>query len=104
MSSSDSPALTISFRLRNADEREILVTKAKQSRSNVTNFLRGCIFGSAKNDSLADMASSKALVDDMTFMFRFFQKNARNLDITGQEKERFNAILKKLREMAANEP
>jgi hypothetical protein len=98
------PALTISFRLKDSGERDVLIGKAKQSSSNVTDFLRGCIFGNASINSPAGDTIFKDLVDDITFMFKFFQKNAKNLDITGQERERFIAILKKVKEMARHEP
>nr|MDO8088731.1 hypothetical protein [Candidatus Sigynarchaeum springense] len=102
--SSDSPALIISFRLRDRREREILLEKAKKTSSNVTEFLRGCIFGKTQINSPANVYDSKALIDDMAFMFKFFQKNASNLKITDEERERFSEILKKVKEMAANEP
>ncbi len=101
--SSTSPALTISFRLKNGNERNILLSKAKQKSSNVTDFLRDCIFGNADTGDHEDGSLVKSLVEEITFMFKFFQKNAKNLDITGQERERFNAILKKVKELAQNE-
>jgi len=102
--SSNSPALTISFRLKDGSERDILLRKAKQRSANVTDFLRGCIFGNADTKGHGDDDLVKGLADDIAFMFRFFQKNAKNLDITGQERERFGAILKKVKEMAHHEP
>jgi hypothetical protein len=98
------PALTISFRLKDDSERNILLTKAKQTSTNVTDFLRGCIFENDNTRGHADGDLVKGLADDIIFMFKFFQKNAKNLDITGQEKERFIAILRKAKEMAQHEP
>ncbi len=102
--SSKSPALTISFRLKDGTERDILLHKAKQKSANVTDFLRGCIFENADTKGHADGDLVKGLADDIAFMFKFFQKNAKNLDITGQERERFSDILRKVKEMAHHEP
>ena len=97
--SSNSPALTISFRLKDGHEREVLLSKAKQKSTNVTDFLRGCIFGNANTKGNEDQNLTKGLIDDITFMFKFFQKNAENLDITPSERERFIVIYQKNEEM-----
>ncbi|MEX2683454.1 MAG: hypothetical protein Q6373_017895 [Candidatus Sigynarchaeota archaeon] len=82
----------------------MLIKKAKQSSTTVTDFLRKCIFDSAKTSKFADHLPPKDIIDDMIFMFKFFQKNAKHLDITDEEREQFNKILKKVKEMTANEP
>lgn len=102
--SSKAPALTISFRLKDDSERDILLHKAKQKSTNVTDFLRGCIFGDTNIKPRTEDGLVKGLIDDITFMFKFFQKNAKKIDIDEQEKGRFGAILKKMKELTHNEP
>ncbi|NMC05598.1 MAG: hypothetical protein GYA24_10315 [Candidatus Lokiarchaeota archaeon] len=95
--SAKSPALTISFRLRNNAERDALLHKAKQKNVNVTDFLRGCILDDAPIKTLADENLVKTLIDDISFLLTFFDKNKENLDLDEQDKGRLKAILKKLK-------
>ncbi len=93
------PALIISFRLRDNSERNLLKSKADNANTTVTNFLRGCIFGNDSIKTPEGQSLSKTLIDDMNFMFRFFNKNAGNLDISLDEKIRFKAIQQKIVEL-----
>lgn len=89
---------TICFRLDKA-QYDILNGKAKEAHSKKSDFLRDCISGQkmARNDD--QKAVIKALLDDMSFIFDFFQRNATKLTLKETDKERFKVILQKVREL-----
>jgi hypothetical protein len=113
MMSQEKPVL-VSFRL-SSTEKESLRKLAKDKDSNVSDFLRQCINGDTPPSEVKPVpnkdvhmsflqAQRDELIEDLSFMFSFFQKNAPILDINTGERARLQEILKKVKEMQVRGP
>jgi DNA-binding Lrp family transcriptional regulator len=88
---------TISFRLKNHEEKSILSRKAGDLDLTISEYLRNCALNKESSSASTLDLPKEEFVEDIKFLFQFFQKNASNLDINDIERKRINEILTKIK-------
>ena len=89
---------TISFRLKSHEEKNILSEKAGEQDMTISEYLRSCAFSDGGQGAPPeDDGLKEELIEDITFLFQFFQKNAKNLDINDKERKKIGEILAKIK-------
>lgn len=88
---------TISFRLKSHEEKSILSKKAGELDMTISEYLRTCALSDERKVAPEDDGLKGELIEDITFLFQFFQKNAKNLDINDKERKKIGEILTKIK-------
>nr|MDO8116105.1 hypothetical protein [Candidatus Sigynarchaeota archaeon] len=99
-STSKKPTI-ISLRLSDEAEKQGLKRLASESGMNVSDYIRARAF--QKGQGQAEVAPVQheiiALLEDINFFFAFFTKNAKNLDITEEERKKVKEIFNRKKNM-----
>ncbi|MHA1683460.1 MAG: hypothetical protein ACTSUE_21150 [Promethearchaeota archaeon] len=96
-----SKPVIISFRLKNEEEKEKLFTIAKNDGLSVTDFIKKRLFKEVPVQGTGTGEKErKDLIESLNFLFKFFDKNAENLEITTAEMERIKSIYQFYRGLA----
>ncbi|MFX0098602.1 MAG: hypothetical protein ACFFCS_03405 [Candidatus Hodarchaeota archaeon] len=88
---------TISFRLKSHEEKNVLSKKAGELEMTISEYLRNCALNEESNSASIPNPQNEELLEDIKFLFGFFQKNSRNLEMNDSERKRIKEILEKIK-------
>ncbi len=91
----------ISLRLSNETEKQGLKRLAIEAGMNISDYLRARAFQNGQASVATVEPEIITLLEDINFFFGFFTKNAKNLDISEEERKKVKEIFNRKKNMEA---